>query len=415
MNWWQAIVTIMLGNLIVLRAHGARTRTPGRATGSRSPSSPAPSFGIHGSNVPALMRALVACGWFGIQTWIGGQAIYTMLKVVVPAAGSCRSRLALGFLAFWLLNMIVDRPRQQAIKCARSLGRTVPDRVGPRLARLGRRARGRLRTVLSQPEPLHVDRRLPGGVRALAHRDGRLLGHPGAEHPGPVALRAGSEGAGVGTDPRPADDDDAVLVHRRGGHLGVGRHLRRADLGSRCSCSRGSSTPLVVLIALFALLIATLTTNVAANVVAPANGFANLWPARINFARGGIITGIIGIAIMPWRLLENADRYTGLARRVLRASWGPSPASSSRTTGWCGAGGSRCRTSMTADGIYGRWNVPALVALATGIARGAGGAGRAGAATAVRLRLVRRVRRGVRVLRDINVAGGRRRAGRGSD
>ena len=64
-------------------------------------------------------------------------------------------------------------------------------------------------------------------------------------------------------------------------------------------------------LALFALLIATLTTNVAANVVAPANGFANLWPARINFARGGIITGIIGIAIMPWRLLENADRYMG--------------------------------------------------------------------------------------------------------
>jgi NCS1 family nucleobase:cation symporter-1 len=69
--------------------------------------------------------------------------------------------------------------------------------------------------------------------------------------------------------------------------------------------------PVVVLIALFALLVATLTTNVAANVVAPANGFANLWPSKIDFARGGILTGLIGIAIMPWKLLENADRYIG--------------------------------------------------------------------------------------------------------
>ena len=70
-------------------------------------------------------------------------------------------------------------------------------------------------------------------------------------------------------------------------------------------------SPVAIFIALFALLIATLTTNVAANVVAPANGFANLWPAKITFARGGILTGIIGIAIMPWKLLENADRYIG--------------------------------------------------------------------------------------------------------
>ncbi len=70
-------------------------------------------------------------------------------------------------------------------------------------------------------------------------------------------------------------------------------------------------SPIAILLSLFALLIATLTTNVAANVVAPANGFANLWPSKITFARGGILTGIIGIVIMPWKLLENADRYIG--------------------------------------------------------------------------------------------------------
>jgi NCS1 family nucleobase:cation symporter-1 len=68
-------------------------------------------------------------------------------------------------------------------------------------------------------------------------------------------------------------------------------------------------SPALILVSLFALLVATLTTNVAANVVAPANGFANLWPAKIDFARGGILTGVIGIAIMPWKLLSDYGTY----------------------------------------------------------------------------------------------------------
>ena len=219
--------------------------------------------------------------------------------------------MALGFLVFWLLNMYVVVRGSNAIKALEAWAAPFLIVSGLALLAWAVGRAGGFGPVLSQPSRFTHDRRVPGRVRALAHRDGRLLGHARAEHPGPVALRARPAGAGVGPVPRPADDDDAVLVHRRGGDLGVGRHLRRADVGSRCSCSRGSRTRWWSSLALFALLIATLTTNVAANVVAPANGFANLWPARINFARGGILTGIIGIAIMPWRLLENADRYMG--------------------------------------------------------------------------------------------------------
>ena len=190
-----AIVTILLGNLIVC-ADGADAHA-GTRYGIPFPVLARASFGIHGSNVPALMRAVVACGWFGIQTWIGGRAIYTMMKVIVPQR-ELPFAMALGFLAFWLLNMYRDCPAAMP-SSARSLGRTVPDRVGPRPARLGYRSRGRLRLVLSQPSRFTSTGRLPGGVRALAHRDGRLLGHRWAEHPGPVALR-GSQGAGVGTD-----------------------------------------------------------------------------------------------------------------------------------------------------------------------------------------------------------------------
>ena len=124
--------------------------------------------------------------------------------------------------------------------------------------------------------------------------------------------------------------------------------------------------PVVVLIALFALLIATLTTNVAANVVAPANGFANLWPSRISFAVGGVMTGVIGIAIMPWKLLENADRYMGWLV-TYSAFLGPI-AGVFIADYWIVRKARLGLADLYArDGIYGRWNPRAIVAMLAGV------------------------------------------------
>ena len=83
MNWWQAVLTITLGNVIVLipmilNAHA------GTRYGISFPVYCRASFGIRGANVPAMLRALVACGWFGIQTWIGGEAIYKIAAIFIP-------------------------------------------------------------------------------------------------------------------------------------------------------------------------------------------------------------------------------------------------------------------------------------------------------------------------------------------
>jgi NCS1 family nucleobase:cation symporter-1 len=126
-------------------------------------------------------------------------------------------------------------------------------------------------------------------------------------------------------------------------------------------------SPVAILLSLFALLIATLTTNVAANVVAPANGFANLWPSRIDFARGGILTGIVGILIMPWRLLENAERYIGWL--IAYSGFLGPIAGIFIADYWVVRKGRLSLADLFAsDGIYGRWNPRAVVALATGVA-----------------------------------------------
>jgi NCS1 family nucleobase:cation symporter-1 len=114
MNWWQAVLTIFLGNTIVLvpmilNAHA------GTKYGIPFPVYCRASFGLRGANVPALLRALVACGWFGIQTWIGGWAIYKIAGIafvdwerlpVLPVIGINAAQLAC-FLAFWAVNMFV--------------------------------------------------------------------------------------------------------------------------------------------------------------------------------------------------------------------------------------------------------------------------------------------------------------------
>src|SRR5882762_494502 len=106
MSWVQAVLTILLGNLIVLvpmllNAHA------GTRYGIPFPVLVRASFGVRGANVPAVLRGLVACGWFGIQAWLGGQAIYSMLKIIWPASAQYPSMVWVCFFSFWLLNMFV--------------------------------------------------------------------------------------------------------------------------------------------------------------------------------------------------------------------------------------------------------------------------------------------------------------------
>src|SRR5258706_2623602 len=121
MSWIQAVLTILLGNLIVLipmllNAHA------GTKSGIAFPVLVRASFGVRGANIPAILRALVACGWFGIQAWIGGQAIYSMLRIVWPGAANLPGSSWICFFIFWAINMAVIWRGIETIKFLEGIG-----------------------------------------------------------------------------------------------------------------------------------------------------------------------------------------------------------------------------------------------------------------------------------------------------
>ncbi|HVR96465.1 MAG TPA: NCS1 family nucleobase:cation symporter-1 [Thermoanaerobaculia bacterium] len=366
MNWWQAMLTILLGNLIVLVpmvliAHA------GTRYGIPFPVLARASFGTSGAHIPALLRALVACGWFGIQTWIGGQAIDVMLRTAWPGWAEVPGSAWVAFGAFWLMNIFIVVRGSDAIKALEAWAAPFLIVAGLALLAWAAVRAGGLGPILSQPsrfestgEFLHffvpsltamvgfwatLALNIPDLMRyARDQRSqvrGQFLGLPltmtlfsfiGVAVTSASVLIFGE-----------AIWDPVVLLSRLG-------------------------NPLIILLSLFALLIATLTTNVAANVVAPANGFANLWPSRVTFAIGGLITGILGIVIMPWRLLSDFEGYIFGWLVGYSGFLGPI-AGIFIADYWVVR---KARLSLpdlyNADGIYGRWNGKALIALAAGIA-----------------------------------------------
>lgn len=363
MNWAQAIVTIMLGNLIVcvpmvLIAHA------GTRFGIPFPVLARASFGVRGSNVPALLRAVVACGWFGIQTWIGGQAIYTMLKVAFPQWEPPYATF-LGFAVFWLWNMYIVVRGSESIKFLEAWAAPFLIVAGLALLAWATTRAGGLGPVLDRPSKFQTDREflaffVPSLTAMVGFWATLALNIPD------LSRFARDQKAQVWGQLLGLPTTMTLFAFIGVAVTSASAVIFGEPIWDPVQLLSKIESPVAVLISLFALLIATITTNVAANVVAPANGFANLWPSRIDFARGGILTGLIGIAIMPWKLLENADRYIGWLI-TYSAFLGP-VAGVFVADYWVVR---RARLALadlySSDGMYRRWNPNALIALAAGV------------------------------------------------
>jgi NCS1 family nucleobase:cation symporter-1 len=307
MSWKQAIATILLGNVIVLipmllNAHA------GAKYGIPFPVFVRASFGVRGANVPAILRAIVACGWFGIQTWIGGQAIYSMLQIVYPAAASSRSGVWICFFAFWLLNMVVIWRGIDTIKVLQGVSAPFMMGIGLLLLWWVTRKAGGLGPVLSSPGKfktasafMHffipsltgmvgfwatVALNIPDFTRYAKSQASQMIGQAIGLPPAMTAY------AFIGV----AVTSASVVLF---GHA----------IWDPVALLQRFHQPLTASIALVALLVATLNTNVAANVVSPSNDFSNLNPRLISFRTGGFITGVAGLLMMPWKLLTDFNSY----------------------------------------------------------------------------------------------------------
>jgi NCS1 family nucleobase:cation symporter-1 len=307
MNWWQAVGTILLGNLIVLMPMLLNAHA-GTKYGIPFPVLVRASFGVRGANLPALLRALVACGWFGIQTWIGGQAISSMLRVVWPGAAAHPETIWICFFAFWLLNMFVIWKGINTIRLLEGVAAPLMLAVGVLLLWWITNKAGGLGPVFSAPAKFQSNAEffrffIPSLTGMVGFWSTVALNIPDFTRYA-VNQRAQMLGQTLGL---PA----AMTVYS---FIGVAvtsasAVLFGAPIWDPVALIGKFNQPVVALIALIAILIATLNTNVAANVVSPSNDFSNLNPRLISFRTGGLITGVIGIMLMPWKLMSDYGSY----------------------------------------------------------------------------------------------------------
>lgn len=317
MNWWQAILTIFIGNAIVLvpmvlNGHaGARYGIP-------FPVFARASFGLRGANLPAMLRAIVACGWFGIQTWIGGFALFQMIKLwapsiatlppVFPASWGLETGPALTFIAFWFVNMFVVYKGVDSIrKLLLFKAVFLPVAALALLAWAIWAAKG-LGPILAQPSKFQTSAEFwtyffPALTGMVGYWATLSLNIPDFTRYA-RSQQAQALGQAIGLPPAMTLFAFIGVVVTSATAILFGQMIWDPVV-----LAGKFESPWLVSFAMIAVAISTLATNIAANIVSPANDFANLAPERIDFKRGGYITGVLGILIFPWKLIADPNGY----------------------------------------------------------------------------------------------------------
>jgi nucleobase:cation symporter-1, NCS1 family len=382
MNWWQALVTILLGNTIVLIPILLNSH-PGTKYGIPFPVFARASYGTIGSNLPALMRAFVACGWFGIQAWIGGEALHTFFTSLVPAwphliAGEIANHPTtewLSFLMFWGLNVFIIYRGMDLLRwvenwaapfvlvmaaCLLVWAVRQANGFGPLLAQEGRL------TTFGDFIPVFI----PSLTAMIGYWATLSLNMPDFTRFG-RSQREQVVGQVVALP-------TTMAVFAAMGVLITSATvvIYGEPIWDPIKLIGRFDTPIVVAISMLTAVVATLAVNIAANVVSPANDFANAFPRFIDFKTGGFITGVLAILMQPWKLLADPSGYIftwllgysgglGSIAGVLIADY------------WIVRRGEiRLEDLYLPDGSYryaGGWNIKATVATLVGCALAWGG------------------------------------------
>jgi len=317
MNWWQAILTIFLGNTIVLIPMILNGHA-GAKYGIPFPVFARASFGVRGANIPAILRAIVACGWFGIQTWIGGFAIFQMLRLWIPSLETLPQIFppwtglttgpAICFFLFWLLNMFIVYLGVESIRKLLVFKAIFLPVAALALLFWAISAAKGLGPILDQPSKFSSSGQFwnyffPALTGMVGFWATLSLNIPDFTRYA-KSQKAQIKGQAIGLPSSMTLFAFIGVVVTSATAIVYGTTIwDPVQLAGRFD------SKILVSIAMIAVAISTLATNIAANIVSPANDFSNLAPQKINFRIGGYMTGIIGVLIFPWKLIALPNSY----------------------------------------------------------------------------------------------------------
>ncbi len=306
MNWRQAVFTVFLGNTIVLIPMLLNSH-PGARYGVPFPVLARASFGVLGANVAAVLRALVACGWFGIQTWIGGEAINTLLSLA-PVWHRVPHGAAICFIAFWLINLAVILRGIEYIRMLQGISAPVLLAVGLLLLGWAYKTAGGFGPMLSAQTRFTT---FPDFLKFLIPALNGTVGFWAT-----LSLNIPDFTRFAKSQRQQAIGQALALPTTMTLYSLIGILVTSATvviygtaIWDPVQLLSRFHSPVAVVISLVAILLATLNVNIGANVVSPANDFSNLWPRKISFRTGGVITCLMGIVLMPWKLLSSYSTF----------------------------------------------------------------------------------------------------------
>ena len=322
MAWYQAIFTIMVANIIVLAPMLLNSHA-GTKYGIPYPVFARASFGVFGANLPALLRAGVACGWFGIQTWIGGGAVYTLMGAILGdwwknaapitigfgTAASQPWTMWLSFIVFWGLNILIILRGMDAVRRFENWAAPFVFAVAVLLLVWMTIQAGGLGPLVQDHGTLGWGSDFwfkvfpPSLMGMIAFWSTLSLNMPDFTRFG-RSQRQQALGQALGLPTTMTIFPLIAVLVTSATVVVYGKAI-----WDPVALTGQFTNPFVVVFALFTLAVATLSVNVAANIVSPSYDFSNAWPSRINFRTGGLITGVVGILIQPWNLLADPHVY----------------------------------------------------------------------------------------------------------
>ncbi len=305
MSWWESVFTILLGSCIVLIPILLVSHA-GTKFGIPYPVFARLWFGNRGAHIPALARAVVAAGWFGINCWFGALALDAILGKIISGWGSFGIHLGLSFAIFWLINVIVAARGPQAI--GKLAAFSAPTFIVGSIVLLIWAAvhAGGFGHMLNVPAKIHGAQFwgmfYPSVIGVIAFWATMALNIPDY-----TRYAKSQKGQSVG------QILSMPLTMAAFSFIGIAVTSATVILYGQALWNPidliVKFPTAIVIIAGAIVILSSITINVGANVMAPARAFENLWPRRITFAIGAIITGLLALLSQPWYVLAHFSNY----------------------------------------------------------------------------------------------------------